>query len=404
MPTEITPWTLILDQGAGNANATMPAIAAGSSRLVLMAVVMYSGSTTVQTPPSLTANSVVANRYAGVPTETERTAAAFYVFTESQIAAISGQTITSSGSGTQKSILYKLLGDCDQIPSWAQNSAYANAGTMPTMPLTRAASSITEALAFCDLVDAVLTMSDPARDTTVVLGTGRRVSVGYEADTARTADFTVVRNSRTAAVVINIAQASAQTITSINDDDEINAGAVNTAEVVGYVVGVNPIVSGTVGSLALTGVSQVGSEVFFTPPAPTNAAYWPEPDGTETLTLTDGAAPSTFNAPFRPLAGYTSVVVASPDNADEYKLGYWATTPPVDGDRIMADFTVNPDTSFEGATDGLHIWYHWVSATSTMYIYEATIGGGVIVDNRSLTSPGLVSRGLVTRGLVARGL
>jgi len=187
--------------------------------------------------------------------------------------------------------------------------------------------------------------------------------------------------------------------------------------VVGYVVGVNPIVSGTVGSLALTSVSQATTVATFTIPAPANGAYWPEPDATHTLTLTDGTNPSTFSAPFRPLAGYTSVVVASPDNADEYKLGFWSTFPFEDDDVIMFDppnpplpgtpitgWDVNPDGSFTNAPNGLKTWYHWRNATSLMYIYEATIGGGVIIDNRGLSVAGVSVTGLSIVGLSVTGL
>ena len=230
-------------------------------------------------------------------------------------------------------------------------------------------------------------------------------SGGYERSTDNFPDpMGVVFGSTAYVPMYMVIEDSAQSITSINDDDELNSGEANTAEVVGYVVGVNAITSGTVGTLALTSVSQTGTVATFTIPAPINAAYWPEPDTTQTLTLTDGTNAATFNALFNSLAGYTSVVVASPDNADEYKLGYWATTPPVNGDRIMADFTVNPDTSFSGVTSGVHVWYHWVSATSTMYVYVATFEGGEIVTVGGLTVSGLTVSGLTVSGLTVTGL
>ena len=215
---------------------------------------------------------------------------------------------------------------------------------------------------------------------------------------------------------ITIERPSGFGITSVNDDDELYSGAVNTAEVVGYDAGTNPIVSGTVGSLAVTDVSQTGTEAEFTIPAPTDAAYWPEPDTTQTLTLTDGADPATFDALFNSIPGYTSVVIASPDNDDQYKLGYWATFPLEDGDRVMFDppnpappdsttgWTVNADGSYQDAPDGVKVWYHWRTATSLMYIYEATVGGGVVVDNRGLSVVGLSVTGLSVAGLSVAGL
>lgn len=383
-------------------SSTYPTVPAGDNRLLFLTVNVAQSSTINATAPtSVSVGGVAMTWVAGdAPGVTQlRTTMSTWMIKESQIASMSGSAITMSGqSGAlNRRIAWAVQGASQVTPTRIANG-YVSTGAI-SMSLARVADSWTFLGAFTQVGEDI-TLTNPSRTSRIL-----NVNIGYAADTAQTVNSTT--QSKTyyqTAHVINIDPAPTQSIASINDDDEINAGAVNTAEVVGYVVGVNPVVSGTVGSLALTGVSQTGTGVTFTPPEPTNAAYWPEPDTTQTLTLTDGTNPSTFNAPFRPLAGYISVVVASPDNVDQYKLGYWATTPPVNGDRIMADFTVNPDTSFEGATDGLHIWYHWVNATSTMYIYEATIGGEVIVDNRSLTSPGLVSRGLITRGLVARGL
>ncbi len=197
-------------------------------------------------------------------------------------------------------------------------------------------------------------------------------------------------------------------IDSVNGDNTITPGQVNTAVVSGYVAGVNPIVSGTVGSLALTSVSQSVSTVSFTPPAPTSGAYWPEPNTTKTLTLTDGSNPATFDAPFNSLDYFTSVVLVDPDNADIHKLPYHFTVDAVDDDRIMykpADLTVGADGGITDATlDIVTPIYHWVAATSFMYEYAATLYNGQLVDVRSLTSVGLTAGGLTSAGLTLVGL
>lgn len=232
-------------------------------------------------------------------------------------------------------------------------------------------------------VDVNIAMANPVK---ALAGAGNNTHIGYQSDSSATpAAATFTGNNglaRYAHVVANYLSAPSQAITSINDDDEINPGEENTAEVDGYIEGVNPVVSGTVGSLALTGVSQTDTTVKFTPPAPTNAAYWPGPDTAQTLTLTDGSAPATLNALFTSVPGHTSVVIDTPDNDDPNKLGYWATSPLEDGDRVMflpSAWTINPDGSYEDAPDGVKTWYHWRVADSTVYIYEATVGEGVIV-------------------------
>ncbi len=197
-------------------------------------------------------------------------------------------------------------------------------------------------------------------------------------------------------------------IASVNGDDKINPGAVNTAVVSGYVDGVNPITSGTYGGLTLTSVSQVGTTVSFTVPAPVDGAAWPEPDTSHTLTLTDGVNPSTFDAVMNPIAGYVSIEYVSPDNADPYKIPYHYTIDAVNGDRSMTDpdvWTVAADGSYTaGEPDAITIHWHWVSATGFIYEYEATLVSGEIESNRSLTAVGLTSTGVTARGLTAVGL
>ena len=182
----------------------------------------------------------------------------------------------------------------------------------------------------------------------------------------------------------------------------------NTASVSGYVVGVNPVVSGTVGSLALTSVSQATTIATFTIPAPVNDSYYPQPDTSHTLTLTDGSNPATFNAVMNSLAGYTSIVLASPDLADTHKIPYWLTSTAVDDDRIMyktADMTVAADGGISGATLGATtIYYHWRVADSKIYAYEALLNEDGIATSTGLTVSGLSVSGLGVSGLTVRGL
>lgn len=389
----ITDWTILQNEAAIGSTATLPTFSAGSDRIVEIGIAAYNGSGNASTATAVSSNGQTATLIDAQVVGVGRVALGFYQFLESQISSINGQTLTTAGaSGGPKTVIYRVLGGCKQSSPFAANKAYSAITAVLTMPLSRAADSLTTVVGFSSTTGQVLTSTNPSRDGSVTMTSGRTINYGSDQDTLNTSNTTVSGNSRTSVAAWNRESAPSQSITSINDDDELDSGVENTAVVVGYDDGVNPVVSGTVGSLALTGVSQTGTTVSLTPPAPTNAAYWPEPDATHTLTLTDGTNPSTFSAPFRPIPGYTSVVVASPDNADEYKLGYWATFPLEDDDVIMFDppnpappdsvtgWTVNADGSFTDAPNGLKTWYHWRNATSLMYIYEATIGEGGIVD------------------------
>ena len=200
-----------------------------------------------------------------------------------------------------------------------------------------------------------------------------------------------------------------KTINSTNSGaNTLNAGAVNTASVTGYFVGHNPVVSGTVGSLALTSVSQATTIATFTIPEPVTGSYWPQPDIIHRLTITDGSNARWLNAVMNSLAGYTSRVLASPDLADPNKIPYWLTSTAEDDDRIMyktADMTVAADGGISGATLGATtIYYHWRVADSKIYAYEALLGEDGIVTSTGLTVRGLSVSGLGVIGLTVRGL
>jgi len=399
MTTEITPWTLILDQGSASANATMPTIAAGSNRLVLMGVFMLHGSSTALTPATLTANSVVSNRYAGVATGTNLTSIALYIFTESQIAEISGQTITSTGTGQQKSIIYKLLGDCSQLGGWAQNSAYANSGTMPTMPLTREASSRTEAIACLQLAGTSLTMSEPSRDTYIELATGRRISLGYESDTARTVDFTVTRNSSTAAAVVNIGPVPAYLINSTNSGNPVEVGASFISSVTGF----TGVASGTLGGKGLTSLSYSSNTITATAPVYVDGETFYEPGTNQTLTYVNGAETASATIPTASPDGMASVVIVNPETIDNTYLTE-AIAGITNPDRIVfptegGNFAIAADGKITTLTAGLRVLWWWKASSGVMTQLNVTINEVGAIVSAGLTSAGLTRVGLTSAGL-----
>lgn len=387
MVTEITPWTLILNQGSVSANATMPTIAAGSNRIVLMGVYMFHGSGNALTPTAITANSITANRYSGVPTATSNCSLAFYIFTESQISSISGQTITSTGSGEQKSIIYKLLGDCSQSMSFAQNSGFASSGTMPAMPLTREAGSSTEAMAACGVSFTSLTMAEPSRDTYIELATGRRISLGYESDTARTVDFTVTRNTSTAAAVVNIGPVPAYLINSTNSGNPVEVGATFSSSVTGF----TGITSGTIGGKALTGISYSSNTITATAPVYVDGATFYEPDTNQTLTYVNGSETASATIPTASPDGMTSVVIASPVTDDPTYIGSVYTL--ANGDRLVyptlgGDFFVDADGKINALNAGTYVCWHWRVSDSVMTQVTLNISeAGAIVPPEPTTRP-----------------
>lgn len=188
-------------------------------------------------------------------------------------------------------------------------------------------------------------------------------------------------------------------ITSVNDD-AITPGVPNTAVVVGYDDTTNPVISGTIGLLALTDISQVDDVVTFTAPLPENGEWWPDPGVIETLTFVDADEnESMIDVMFNSLTGYTPIKYVDPDNLDEHKLPYHYTTEAVTDDTAILDLahwgTFNTDGSFEDAEDGLTTHYHRINSSGLIYIYETTLTDGVIVESE-ITSVGTIRIGGTT--------
>ena len=368
-------------------NYTMSAIGASSDRRVgvIIALRNLNDATLVSAPTSVSIGGVTANKIFGSSAIGQAQNVTFWEILESQIGSMSGTNVVFSGqvNATIRTVAAYVIKDVHQVivGNSAQSYKGYSSGNTP-VSLARAANSLTVSAAW---VADTPTLSNPTKALT--LSTGTYLNIGYQSDTSNTSDSSYSNvTSNTLFIAVNYLPVPAYGISVVNGDNKLNAGTSNTATVAGYVVGTNPVISGTVGTLSLTSVSQTGTTATFTIPNPTNNSFYPQPDASNTLTLTDGTNAATYDAVMNSIAGYTSVLVVSPDNVYQNKLGYWATVPPVNSDRFMYDpsfWTVGADGSYSGATDGATtIWYHWVAATSKIYIYEATIssGGGIIVN------------------------
>lgn len=287
MTETITQWTTLLNEGAVGAVATMPTIAAGSNRRALIAIFPYNGGGNCQPPASITVNGIVRNQSAGDTVPRDRTSIGVYEFTESEMATISGQSIASTASGSQKTIMYKLLGNATQ-GAITQASAYSATTATLTMGLARVADSQTELIGFSSTTGQILTSANPANDGNVSLTSGRRVSWAEQTEAAgATADTTVNGNSRTSAVVLNIGQSSSAQITAVNSGGSVIYGAPFTWATSGFSPAPN---AATIAGVACSSVSGSGG----TAPALNDGATVPMP-GTRQLTGSNGTQSANIN-------------------------------------------------------------------------------------------------------------
>lgn len=410
----ITDWTILQNEAGVGATATLPTFAAGTNRIVEILIATYNGAGNANISTSASANGESAALIDGYITGVERTAIGVYVFLESQIAAINGQTLTTSGAGgSQKSVLYRVRGNCNQVVPTAYNKAFSAVSATLTMSLTRAADSNTTVVGFSSTTGHELVSSNPTRDGTVSLASGRRVSYGSEPDTANTSNTTVNGSGRTAAVVYNVEEPSAQIITDVNGGAGVRIGSTgNTASTSGFTTAPT---SGTLGgrAIAITAYNSGTGVVTFNAPVLVHGETYPEFDANHTLVLTAGAeSASLAGVPLSPPTGSTAITVASPNNVSEDAFGFILVAngiTPVGGDKfygIDADVTWLPNL---GLTSGdlpvVTVVRYWDQSTGIAYVLNLTINGeGVVVDNRGLSVVGLSHSGLSVAGLSVVGL
>jgi hypothetical protein len=285
-----------------NISASTPVVlsahlSAGTNRWLCVTIGMRNGAGNAQLPSSVSIGGVPATYLAGEPTAnaTARVTTGTWGINEAGIAALAlnggstGYDVTMSGqSGTIRTVLTFSVADAAQTaPSNINNIFTATSAGATSLPLTRVASSFTYFVAYCETV-TTLTLAEPTRDTTFVdSGNGTQFNIGYEADTARTANSTYsALAGRVSAHVINFAPAPAQAITGINGGaaDAVVYGQPFTMTTTGYGSPVNAI---TIAGVACSGVSGTGG----TAPALTDGATVPTP-GTRQLTATNASSES----------------------------------------------------------------------------------------------------------------
>jgi len=404
-PTLLTAPSIILNQGAVGAAATMPAsFAAGNNRIIPIFVDMYNGAGSAQVPPTFTCNGRTAVFWSGETSARTRVACATYAFLEADIPFIAGQSLVSTGTGSQKSITVGLFQDCPQSAPTNSQSGYTDVGALITLSLTRTANSLTFAHGFNSVTAQTMAFTNPSRDGTSNFTT-RWASYGEQADTANTSDFTSSVGAYSSVHVFNIDALPSQAITDINGGDPVSGDTSgNTFTTTGFTEDITDV---TVGGLECMDVDETGGSGTFTVPPPVHGEVYPE-IGVNQDVVISGATESATLAKSFVLTGWTKTTLTDPEIVNlQYPTANFDVTPLTDDLMITKSADVISTTANGGIEVAAAIYtiiMHWKLSTGVMYIYGFTISAEGAVVSRGLTAVGLTSVGLTSAGLTAVGL
>lgn len=353
------------------ATTTYPTVPAGNNRFAVMLVHYGSAAAVnVTVPNSITINGVSGSYVAGdAPGSTQlRAGLTAWAFKEPSIAAISGGAVSiTGGSG---GVITRAYGFVVQDTSQVDITRAAHARVQPatgsaglSIALTRAANSYT-VFAVYTQTNEPITLANPARDALI-----DNINIGYEADTAQTANSTSqLKTYVQSGVVINFESVPSQAITDVNGGAGVIAGSTgNTASTSGFN---SAPTSGTLGgkSIIITNYNSGTGVATFTAAGYVDGQAFPDPDTAMTLTLQNDTESASINGvPNLEPAGISSVTLSGINTAGKY-LG--AHIPGLaNGDKLVCIntdgvFKVNPNTEvfeWQPGTERL-IW--WRSATT----------------------------------------
>lgn len=405
------PNTSILQAPQSN-NGTMITPSAGSNRLVLYTYLYYSGSNPT-TPSGITCNGVAGVfAFGDAPSSVPpRVSCSTWYFLESDIAAISGQTVTPAGaSGTLDGRIVTVLQDCPQTSMiFDSDVGHASSGTI-SRALDRDGNSFSIMFSQSQNAGATLTLGEPSYVGRIAFSFSS-VSYGYAADTFRTANATTVANSNTGMTVANFKSIGAS-IVDINGGSHVEVGSTVTVNTTGFtgtptasfnVTGISATVTGSANVWSLDFSERVDGAVFPALPAASN------------LTLTNGSESAVLAMPnYIKKAAEVEIVYSMAVTSD---LNYTSGAIAADGFTVegaeliytpYGDFVAFPDGSWTATSDGVvAAWFRPITGTGAgnVYYYEFTINGGsIVVTGGGLTSSGLTSSGLTRVGLTSAGL
>lgn len=361
-----------------------PTISAGTDRAAFAVFAMYNGGGNAQVPTTVTCNGVSGQWIAGdaIGVAQTRLAMAVYMFLETNMAAISGQAITTSGQvGTVKSLVTFSVSNYPQSTNPQRNSVYtASGGTGSTLSLTRGPESLTIALSYVNTASTPTTMADPSRDGTVAFANGT-FSYASESDTDRIANHTASGGTYRSSLVFNLNSVQ-RAIVSVNGGSGVTPGSTgNTAVLTGYS---NVPTSITIGGKAATNIGGTSTNVTFDFPDYIDLQTYPDPTGTHSFVATYNTETANINVALNLKTGRSSVTLLNPNATEVNFLGSHLTVIPVSTDKLIfvtSDVTFYDDTSWDAPGEVVTEVWHWVNATDTMYQYFVTLNdAGEIVD------------------------
>jgi hypothetical protein len=377
-------WTLLINEGGLSASAELPQFPAGQNRIVEILSVVYAGSTLTTLPTNISADEVPAALVVGNATQ-NRVSLGVHQFLEGQIPLIEGKPLVSTGaSGTNKTILYRVLGNCKQVVPSNKGVVYTQTGGSLSLPLPRAKNSFTTALALSSTNTQSVGITNPARVNVIPLTSTRRVSYGSADDTENTSNTVFTATAVTAGVAYNREEAPLQNITAVNGGNGVRAGSTgNKASVTGFAI---PPTSGTIGGVAFTNFSYSAGEVSFSLPMYDDGAIWPSFNGPAEVRITDGVdTPILAEVPVLPPAGWAAIVMQNPITDDRTFLGFHTN---IVGHEIAYNtengaIEMTPDGGFKFATPGMKQFYKRNISTGLVTLLNIRFNSsGTIVGRR----------------------
>lgn len=391
-----TPSLLV---GFTNISATTPVVTTeaietvGANRRLCVKPAMRNGGGTAKQPTSLNIGGVAATYYAGenTATATDRVCNGTWGLNEAGIAAMTlnvagtGYDVTMTGqSGSIRTVIMYIVQDTDQTAIGDTEHIFTSSGG--TLSLVRAFESFTVFSAYISTL-TTLTLAEPSWDTAFAdSSNGTRLNIGYEADTARTADATFNNGSGfKSAHIINFLPVPNQTITSVNGGTNVvQYGTAFTWAHSGFPTAPN---AATLAGIACSSVTTNGGAA----PALIDESAVPTP-GARTLSGSNGTVSANFAVTLQAPAGFQAVQLAGTLNTTNTGCIHNMSPAVAEGHWIIAPTANNtiiyPNGDFE--TDSEETMQFWhiqtaspASETGTARSYNFTAGAGVSTITRS---------------------
>ena len=381
---------------------TYPTIPAGSNRLAFLTLCYQNGSGNVTAPPAPTIGGVTATFVCGDAEGVvrDRGTLSTYVILESQIPSMSGLAIVLNGSAPfKRATAWAVQGAKQAIPT-RFGSQYITTGAA-SIPLARVANSWTFLGAFTAVAENI-TLTNPARTTRV-----QSVNIGYAADSLQTVNSTTQSKTYVQNVhVINIEPVPPQVITSTNGGNPVKNGSAFSSGVTGF----TGVVSGTLGSKLLSGLSYSSNTILATAPNFVDGQTFYEPDTNQTLIYANGAETASAVVPTASPDGMASVVMVNPETVDATYLTE-AIPGIANSDRIVFPteggyFSIGANGKITCRTAGARVLWWWKASNSMMTRLDVTINdaGAVVGVSRRLRGRRLTANRLIGKRLNGGGI